>query len=119
MTEATQTAPAPSAAEEPSINTENPAVVRCVSAWAAAYKEAKAQNKDNYDASKEATQAYRNAMPSLSGFENTRDFIACVARGILLGVIDGKIGAKLLYAAQVALSAVPRQPAPRKTTAAT
>jgi hypothetical protein len=117
MTETIETTPAPIMAEVPSTYTENPAVVRCVSAWAAAYKEAKEKHIIGYEASNLASIAYRNTMPSLSGYENTLNFIACVARGILLGVIDGKIGAKLLYAAQVALSAVNRKPVVAKAVA--
>jgi hypothetical protein len=110
MNETIETIPAPGEADKPAVYTENPSVVLCVRAWAAAYKESRASNKSDYEASKDATLAYRNTMPSLSGYENIRNFIACVSRGILLGVIDGKIGAKLLYAAQTALSAASRKP---------
>jgi hypothetical protein len=44
-------------------------------------------------------------MPPLSTRASCRDFIACVAQGILLGAISEKDGGKLLYAAQVALAA--------------
>jgi hypothetical protein len=43
-------------------------------------------------------------MPSLTGEQNIRDFIACVAHGILLQAIEEKNGGKLLYAAQIAYS---------------
>jgi hypothetical protein len=44
-------------------------------------------------------------MPPLSGPENIRDFIACVAHAMLIGAILGPDGARLLYAAQVAYQA--------------
>jgi hypothetical protein len=47
-------------------------------------------------------------MPSLSGDRNVCDFIACVSYGILLGAIKPDTGTKLLYAAQVALGALPK-----------
>ena len=52
-----------------------------------------------------AGEAYRAAMPPLSTRDSCRDFIACVAQGILLGAVSEKDGGKLLYAAQVALAA--------------
>ena len=52
-----------------------------------------------------AARAYRTAMPALSSQENIRDFIACVAQGILLDVFAGADSSRLLYAAQVANSA--------------
>ena len=114
MTEASQTIPATSAAEEPTAGQENPAVARCMAAWARAYK---ANIKNEFDASRAAAQAYRDAMPRLYGYENICNFIACVAHGILIGAIDKKNDTKLLYAAQVALSSVHR-PAPHKPAAA-
>ena len=49
-------------------------------------------------------------MPDLAGFENIRDFIACTAHGMIIGAIDSIEGAKLLYAAQVAVGALHHQP---------
>jgi hypothetical protein len=118
MTEAIETTPAPSTVEELHAVPENPAVARCMKAWIRAFKEAMAKNRSEYESEKAAIQAYRNAMPRLSDYENIRDFIACVAHGILIGTIDGKNGTKLLYAAQVALSAVRRSPTTPKPAAA-
>jgi hypothetical protein len=61
-------------------------------------------------AEKAAAKAYREAMPSLSGFENIRSFIACVAQGLLLKVFTAPESNQLLYAAQVANSAASRRP---------
>jgi hypothetical protein len=53
-------------------------------------------------------------MPSLSGPDNIRDFIACVAHGMLIGAIRDTDGARLLYAAQVARGALQNSPAKAK-----
>ena len=45
---------------------------------------------------------YRAVMPPLTGGENIRNFIACVAHGIVLKVFVDNEGSKLIYAAQVA-----------------
>ena len=116
MTEVIETAPAPNVAEEPIAVPENPAIARCMNGWACAYKVEKAKTNDHYDAVRKGNLGYRKAMPRLSGYENIRDFIACVAHGMLIGAIDGDDGTRLLYAAQVALSTVRSQPqAPKPT----
>jgi hypothetical protein len=80
----------------------NRAVVRCCEAYAIAYGAAKKLDKSNYTTTEEARKAFRAAMPFLTGSENIRDFIACVAHGMLIEAIEGPAGARLLYAAQVA-----------------
>jgi hypothetical protein len=118
MTEATETTPAPNAAEVPIAAPENPAVARCMKAWIRAFMEAMAKNKSEYESNKAAIQAYRDAMPSPCSYESIRDFIACVARGMLIGIIHGEESTKLLYAVQVAYGMSLRQPSPQKPTAA-
>jgi hypothetical protein len=93
---------------------ENLAINRCMDAWQRVYREQRAKGKPSYSASDEAASAYRKAMPPLSGHENISDFIACVAHGMLIGSIDSKDATKLLYAAQVALGTVRRQPSSPK-----
>jgi hypothetical protein len=88
------------------------ALKRCRAAWQRAY-DAKADT-DICRAEKDATNAYRCALPVLAGPECIRDFIACVAHGILIGVIPAQMSGQLLYAAQVATAALPRLPAPQK-----
>jgi len=51
--------------------------------------------------------AYCSIMPKLAGADNVRDFIACIAHGMLIGVIPSSEGTRPLYAAQVAFSALP------------
>jgi hypothetical protein len=111
MTEAIQTIPAPIEANEPIAASANPAVARCLNAWENAYHAVFAKCEDEDDALEEAQKAYRDAMPPLSGYNNIRDFIACVVNAMLIGVIADNQGTKLLYGAQVALTTVRRQPA--------
>ncbi len=59
-----------------------------------------------------STQAYREAMPPLIDEEHIRDFIACVAHGMVLRVFEANEGSKLLYAAQVASQAQAKRPKP-------
>ncbi len=49
-------------------------------------------------------------MPPLSGEQNIRDFIACAAHGMLIDAIDPPVGARLLYAAQVAHRTLHKSP---------
>ena len=92
----------------------NLAVVRCCEAYVLAYRAAKKLDKSNYTTTEEAQKAFRAAMPPLSGYDNIRDFIACTAHGILIGAIEVADSSKLLYAAQVALSTIRHQPAPKE-----
>ena len=84
----------------------NPAIARCAEAWDDAYSEQMEEDESEYGATQEARDAYRAAMPPLTSRDNCRDFIACVAHGILVGAIPENSAGKLLYAAQVALGAV-------------
>jgi len=95
---------------------ENPASALCYSQWQRVYQQEIAKGEHWVNAAKRAGLAYRKAMPSLSGEENIRDFVTCVAHGMLIGAIEGKDASKLLYAAQVAsglrVKAAPSQAAP-------
>lgn len=71
---------------------------------------------DRTIALKNASRAYCNAMPLLVGTAGIRNFLACVAHGILIGAIDKSQGGSLLYAAQVALSSTPRETRALKAT---
>ena len=83
-------------------------VARCVKAHNKARSEAYARTENRFTAKDAGASAYRNAMPPLVGAENIRDFIACVAQGLLIGAIENKDASKLLYAAQVAFSTLNR-----------
>ncbi len=84
---------------------DNPAVARCARAFQDAYSEVLRKSGFESDAMKKAAEAYRTFLPPLTSRDNCRDFIACVAHGMLLGVIGENNGGKLLYAAQVAIVA--------------
>jgi hypothetical protein len=102
MTEAIQATPASIEANEPIAASANPAVARCLNAWARANKAERAKGKSKFDASEEADRAYRRTMPPLAGQENIRDFIACVTHAMIVHIFSDDKGTKLLYAAQVA-----------------
>jgi hypothetical protein len=115
MSEDIQAPSAPDTTEDSTAVSANAAVARCRSAWERAYKAEMTKGKYTVYATSAAARAYRDAMPLLSGYESTRDFIACTAQGILIGAIDEKAASKLLYAAQVTLTSVrskPTKPAP-------
>jgi hypothetical protein len=83
----------------------NPAIARCLQAYADARKAALSAKKLEWDVNRDAKAAYRNAMPPLTGARNIRDFVTCVAHAMALNAIDGPDGARLLYAAQAASTA--------------
>jgi len=93
------------------------ALKRCRDAWKISYDAVYAQliEDDDQEASmKEAEEAgckaYCSALPVLFDQDGIRNFISCVAHGILIGAIPEEKASRLLYAAQVAISALPRQP---------
>ncbi len=57
--------------------------------------------------------AYCNALPKLSGAANIRDFIACVTHAMAIEILPGSEGTRLLYAAQVAQTALTKRPKKR------
>jgi hypothetical protein len=105
--------PTPESPDSSTAALENPAVARCCHAYTQALKAATQQGKDRFARTADAGRAYRQAMPPLSGHENIRDFIACVAHAMLIDAISGSDGARLLYAAQVA-HATHRAPSSRR-----
>ncbi|MGA8728829.1 MAG: hypothetical protein WB608_08775 [Terracidiphilus sp.] len=96
--------------ETPTSNPINSAVARCNDAWERTYKASLAVEKHRVAALMVANRAYCRAMPPLSGAQNIRDFIACVADGMLINVIHEKSASKLLYAAQMAHNTLPKRP---------
>lgn len=92
----------------------NPAVQRCLDAARKAFEQEQANGADNSDSNSAARDAFRNVMPPLAGAQNIQDFIACVACGLLRNVMYYEESMKLLYAAQVAASAIRRQPSPQQ-----
>jgi hypothetical protein len=70
-----------------------------------AYNEAKADKCDDIEAHLMAGEAYRNALPALTGRGNTQGFIAAVAEGVALRFITAPQARVLLYAAKLAIAA--------------
>jgi hypothetical protein len=76
--------------------------------------ECRARNADKYEVQKQGADAYRNALPDLAGYENIRDFVACISHGLLTGDISLIHSPQFLYAAQVAISALRLAPKEKK-----
>ena len=90
--------------QEPGPALKNHAIARCAEAFENAYRTYLEEHESEYCATQKGGEAYRALLPPLTSRENCRDFIACVAHGMLLGAISEKNAGKLLYAAQVALA---------------
>ena len=94
------------------------ALKRCRDAWQRAYDAVYAESikggEDEEDSIEEAQEAasmaYCSALPVLFDQDGIRNFISCVAHGVLIRAIDEDVSGRLLYAAQVAITALPRQP---------
>jgi hypothetical protein len=95
------------------------AIKHCCAAWQRAYDASMEKSKGNkmadVFAAHEAGPAYCRALPPLAGYKSIRDFVACVAHGILINAIPEKRANQLLYAAQVALATLHHEPKPRKS----
>ncbi len=104
-----------SPAEERAAASTHSAVDTCCDAWMRTHEAVLANGGHKLAAHMQANTAYCRAMPPLSGPQNIRDFIACVAHGMLINVFLHSSATKLLYAAQVAHNTLPkRSPGPRK-----
>jgi hypothetical protein len=96
---------------------QNPAIRRCCLAEKRSRRDSSLKHLGIVETTVYADQAYRKAMPELVGYENIREFIACVGHGMVIGCVTAFQAGKLLYAAQVALSALGREPSPGKSQA--
>ena len=104
--------------QAPNPSLANPAIASCISAYDRAYQQSIKTRKGEFEAGRDAGKAFCDAMPPLCGYENIRDFVACIAHAMVIGAMREDHGAKLLYAAQVSLSALRCQPAAPKPKAA-
>ena len=59
--------------------------------------------------------AYRSIMPQPTTREAIQDYIACVLHGIAIKAIDEGTGTKLLYGAQIAIAALPKEAKEKRT----
>jgi hypothetical protein len=115
MTEAVHYLSAPCAPPDSSPALENAAVAHCCEVWELTRRQALNAGNSTVVARVAAHKAFQKSLPPLTGLENIRNFIACVAHGILIGAILGSDGARLLYAAQVAKGAAHSAAKPQKT----
>jgi hypothetical protein len=88
---------------------DNPAVARCHEAMERALKAATIDGEVLPFAYIDAYQAYREAMPPVSDYQNICDFIVCATYGMLIGAIQHASGSKFLSAARIALGAINSQ----------
>jgi hypothetical protein len=111
-------APAAATVEPPPAHPSNPAsephpnaaVQRCCDVYYQTFAARRAAGDKN--AEDKANAAFKNALPYLTSRAGIRDFIACVAQGMVLRVFWHDEGPKLIVAAKAALAAVPNQPRP-------
>jgi hypothetical protein len=91
-------------AAPPSSDPVDRAIARCRTAYTSTYQQCKDNRLSEYETEKRAGEQFKLAMPSLGTRDNIRAFVACVAHGVLINVMDGTEAARMLFAAQVALS---------------
>jgi hypothetical protein len=89
---------------------DNAAVHSCIRAWQRAYSKEFARIKDDYKAEKAARKAFRRAMPPLAGYENIRDFIACVTYALVNELMPENDVANYLDAAKIAAGIQRQEP---------
>ena len=85
----------------------NIAVEICLMAYIDAQRELLDKGEKAPEVARLARLAYAASLPKLSNADCIRDYIACVVHGMGIGAILSAEGARLLYGAQVAHSALP------------
>jgi hypothetical protein len=97
-------------------NPSNPALERCIKAWNRNHDLASInpkheslsqfdeEDEDEIFARVQGAHAFREALPTLAGFENIRDFIACVTYGLLRDILPQEESRELLGAAKIAMA---------------
>jgi len=105
MTETVHYLSAPCAPPDSSPALENTAVAHCCEVWERTRRQAREAGNGVVVSRVAGHKAFQKSLPPLTGRENIQNFIACVAHGMLIGAILSPDGARLLYAAQVAMAA--------------
>jgi hypothetical protein len=85
------------------------ALAHCKDEWTRAFDLAHSKGLTGPKALRMAQVAYKLAMPKMDSLPTIKAAISCIAQGITLEVFDGRDGSQLLYAAQVALSVLPKK----------
>jgi len=87
----------------------------CTSAWSCAHDElAEDEDSTEYECEKAGNQAYLKAAPSLSGYKNIYDFIACINYASMTDVVTHNEAAHFLANARIALSTIYHRPKPAR-----
>ena len=95
------------------------AIDRCIKAWHRTFDLASINPKDEQlpllgedddFACEQAAMSFRQAMPPLAGYENIRDFIACIVYAMLHRIFNGDECQQLLGAAKIAMALLRAQP---------
>jgi hypothetical protein len=89
----------------------NPAIQHCCIAEKRSRRESLSKGLGIVETEVRADEAYRKALPELIGYENIRDFIACVTFGMAHGNVTAFQGTKLLAGARLGLIALRQKPA--------
>lgn len=97
----------------------NEAIQRCADAWQRTFDLASIKpddeslalvDEDDDFASEQAAIAFREALPPLAGYENIRDFIACVTYAMVNGNLYWAECHEFLAAAKIAMALLKAQP---------
>jgi hypothetical protein len=105
------TVSAAGAAQTSSDDSGKEAIDICMSAWNSALDEqAEIKGSSNWDREKAGNKAYLKAVPSLSGYKNICDFIACINYASMTGIIIHTDAAHYLANAKIALSTIYHNP---------
>jgi hypothetical protein len=89
---------------------QNAAVLRCCEAALRSRRESRSKRLGTVETEFNADQAYKRAMPELIGYENIRDFIACIGHGLVMNNVTAFQADKLLGVARLALATLREQP---------
>ena len=82
-----------------------------MSAWNCAHNEqAEDEDSSDRDCENAGKKAYLEAMPSLSGYRNICDFIACINYASMTGVVTHNEATHCLADARIALSTIYHNP---------
>ncbi|UWZ84553.1 hypothetical protein [Occallatibacter riparius] len=89
----------------------NSIVKLCNAAYEDTLAAEKARGLEIWKARDKAKEAFMRALPNLTARTSVCAYIACIGRAMALEIVTKPEGAKLLYAAQIAMNALPK-PAP-------
>jgi hypothetical protein len=111
----------PAADKYPDRPSDNPSVLRCIRAYHRGYNRKFNETKGAdrvFEAREEGKRCFLRVLPPLAGYENIRDFIACVAYAELDEIIRHSEAVHCFEAAKVALTTLRHETKPPKTAAA-